>query len=193
MPITYKIIINTLLCLFLVSACEKKPEVINNRYNLKECQQELLEAEDYANDDNRIDFIVVEKKKRTMYLYRDNKLQFSLPVSLGKNPAGPKEKKGDNKTPEGAFWISRKLCSAKYYRSLCISYPREEDKKRAEKKGVSPGSNITIHAQPTWNADGRGDKYTLAHNWTQGCVAVTNDAMKQLWYAVHEGTPIVIR
>ena len=83
-----------------------------------------------------------------MYLYRDNKLQFSLPVSLGKNPVGPKEEKGDNKTPEGTFWISRKLCSAKYYRSLCISYPREVDKKRAEKKGVSPGSNITIHAQP---------------------------------------------
>jgi len=52
---------------------------------------------------------------------------------------------------------------------------------------------VTIHAQPKWNADGKGDSYTLARNWTQGCVAVTNDAMKELWYAVREGVPITIR
>jgi hypothetical protein len=58
---------------------------------------------------------------------------------------------------------------------------------------VSPGGDITIHAQPTWNANGKGNKYTLSRNWTEGCVAVTNDAMKQLWYAVREGVPIIIR
>ena len=178
--------------MFCMLGCTRTPKVVDNRYSLDECKHELLEAEDYEGG-AAIDLIIVEKKKRTMYLYKDNKVQNTIPVSLGKNPVGPKEQKGDNKTPEGTFWISRKLCSPKYYRSLCISYPRVEDKKRAAQKGVSPGGNITIHAQPTWNADGKGDSYTLAHNWTQGCVAVTNDAMKQLWYAVREGVPIIIR
>jgi len=193
MPITYKNIINTFICIFLISACSTTPEVIDGKYNLDQCKEELLESEDYTGNDEGIDLIVVEKKKHTMYLYKDNQLQSTIPISLGKNPIGPKEKRGDNKTPEGTFWISRKLCSPKYYRSLCISYPREEDKKRAAKKGLDPGSDITIHAQPTWNVDGKGDGYTLAHDWTEGCVAVTNSAMKQLWYAVREGVPVVIQ
>jgi len=161
-------------------------------YSLKECQEELLDATDY-NQDNGIDRIVVIKKEHMMYLYKEGEIQQTIPVSLGKNPLGQKQQKGDFKTPEGEFFIQRKLCSLKYYRSLCISYPRPEDKARAAAKGVNPGGDITIHAQPTWNADGKGDSYTLAHNWTQGCVAVTNAAMKELWYAVREGVPITIR
>jgi len=76
---------------------------------------------------------------------------------------------------------------------IYISYPNKKDIDMAKKRGVSPGAGITIHAQPKWNADGKGDSYTLAHNWTQGCVAVTNAAMKELWYAVREGVPITIR
>jgi len=193
MLITHKTFISIFVWIFFLSSCTTPPEVIDGKYSLDECKQELLEAEDYNGNDEGIDLIVVEKKKRTMYLYKDNKLQSTIPVSLGKNPIGPKEKRGDNKTPEGKFWISRKLCSAKYYRSLCISYPREEDKKRAAEKGLDPGSDITIHAQPPWNADGRGNGYTLAHNWTEGCVAVTDDAMNQLWYAVREGVPVIIQ
>jgi len=176
----------------IFNACSQNAEVIGNQYSLEECKKELLEAKDYVGDEG-IDLIVVEKKKRTMYLYKNDILQGTFPISLGKNPVGTKEQQGDNKTPEGTFWIHRKLCSPKYYRSLCISYPREEDKKRAANKGVNPGGDITIHAQPTWNADGKGDSYTLAHNWTQGCVAITNESMKQLWYAVREGVPIIIK
>ena len=76
---------------------------------------------------------------------------------------------------------------------FCISYPRPEDRAKAAKTGLNPGGDVTIHAQPTWNATGKGDKYTLTQNWTQGCVAVTNTDMKKLWYAVREGVPIVIR
>ena len=128
-----------------------------------------------------------------MYLYKDRKIQNIIPVSLGKNPVGPKEQRGDHKTPEGTFWIYRKLCSPKYYRSLCISYPRKKDRIKAARKGVDAGGDITIHAQPTWNANGVGDEYTLSHDWTEGCVAVTNDVMNHLWYAVREGVPIIIR
>ncbi|MBA1421050.1 MAG: L,D-transpeptidase family protein [Epsilonproteobacteria bacterium] len=185
--------IKTLFFIFTIlvfSGCE--PDAPKDHYSLKECQEELLESTDYA-EDGGIDRIVVIKKERKMYLYKNGKIEQTIPVSLGKNPLGQKEKKGDYKTPEGEFFIHRKLCSPKYYRSLCISYPRPEDKARAAAKGLNPGGDITIHAQPKWNADGKGDSYTLAHNWTQGCVAVTNSAMKELWYAVREGVPITIR
>ena len=178
------------LSLLVFNACE--PDIPKDRYNLEECKAELLEAKDYEQDGG-IDRIVVVKKERKMYLYKEGKVQQTIPVSLGKNPLGQKQQKGDYKTPEGEFFIHRKLCSPKYYRSLCISYPRPEDKARAAVKGVNPGGNITIHAQPTWNADGKGDSYTLSRNWTHGCVAVTNAAMKELWYAVREGVPITIR
>jgi len=179
------------LCLVLLfNACE--PDAPKDRYNLEECKAELLEATDYAQDGG-IDRIVVVKKDRKMYLYKNGKVAQTIPVSLGKNPVGHKQQKGDNRTPEGEFFIHRKLCSPKYYRSLCISYPRPSDKDSAEARGVNPGGDITIHAQPTWNADGKGDSYTLSKNWTQGCVAVTNEAMKELWYAVREGVPITIR
>jgi len=180
-----------LLSLLSLNGC-MNPEVKGNQYSLDECREELLTAEDFS-EGASVDRIVVVKKERKMYLYKGNKVTSIIPVSLGKNPIGHKVQKGDNRTPEGEFWIHRKLCSPKYYRSLCISYPRPQDKEKAAAKGVNPGGDITIHAQPTWNASGKGDSYTLSRNWTQGCVAVTNSAMKELWYAVREGVPVTIQ
>lgn len=187
-----KIIVLPLLTLLLFLAGCNSPKVKGNRYSLEECKKEMLASQDFS-EGERIDRIVVIKKERKMYLYRGNKVTSVFPVSLGKNPVGTKIQQGDNRTPEGQFWIHRKLCSPKYYRSLCISYPRPQDKARAAARGVNPGGDITIHAQPVWNADGRGDNYTLSRNWTQGCVAVTNSAMNQLWYAVREGVPVTIK
>ena len=73
-----------------------------------------------------------------------------------------------------------------------ISYPSEADKARARTRGVNPGGYITIHGQPKWNADGRGDAYTLSRDWTEGCMAVCNLAMDRLWSAVEEGVTIEI-
>ena len=187
--LNFKILLLLLLS-FLFTGCE--PDVPKDTYNLEECKKELLDAEDYVEDEG-IDHILVIKKDRKMYLYKEGKVQSVIPVSLGKNPIGHKQQQGDNRTPEGEYFVHRKLCSPKYYRSLCISYPRPKDIKQAKAKGVNPGGAITIHAQPTWNANGKGDNYTLSHNWTQGCVAVTNDVMKKLWYVVREGVPITIR
>jgi murein L,D-transpeptidase YafK len=190
----YLLHILTLLPLsVLFVACVEEPEVSKTEhYNLKECKEELLDATDYAQDAG-IDKIVVVKKDRKMYLYKEGKIEDEIPVSLGKNPVGHKQQQGDNRTPEGEFFIHRKLCSPQYYRSLCISYPRPEDISSAEARGVNPGGAITIHAQPKWNADGKSNDYTLSRNWTQGCVAVTNDAMSKLWYAVREGVPVTIK
>ena len=177
------------LCL-LLTACD--PDIPDNQYSMEECKEELLDASDYEKEAG-IDKILVVKKERKMYLYKDGEVQQTIPISLGKNPIGKKQKKGDKKTPEGEFFIDRKLCSKKYYRSLCISYPGPKDKQKAKRLGIDPGGDITIHAQPKWNADGNGDTYTLSKDWTEGCMAVTNDAMNDLWYAVREGVPIVIR
>ena len=192
MYIYQKTILFTLLFSFVFFTGCNNPGVKNNKYSLKECKEEMLDSNDFSEGES-IDRIVVIKKERKMYLYKGNKVKSIFPVSLGKNPIGHKVKRGDNRTPEGQFWIHRKLCSQKYYRSLCISYPRPQDKARASARGVNPGGDITIHAQPTWNADGKGDNYTLSRNWTQGCVAVTNSAMNQLWYAVREGVPVTIK
>jgi len=178
--------------LFLFAGCANKAKVKGKYYDIKECRKEMALAKD-IDESERIDLIVVYKSKRKMYLYRDGKIVDKLPVSLGKNPKGDKVRMGDHRTPEGQYWIRRKLCSQKYYRSLCISYPNAKDIQEARARGVRTGGDITIHAQPSWNADGRGDKYTLAHNWTEGCVAVTNEEMERLWYAVREGVPIVIK
>ena len=126
---------------FLMNGCGQ-PSVEGDHYTLDECKKELLEADDF-DENQKIDHIVVVKKERKMYLYRNGKVQSTFPVSLGKNPVGHKMQKGDNRTPEGEFWIHRKLCSPKYYRSLCISYPRPEDVEAAQKRGVDPGGSIT--------------------------------------------------
>ena len=181
-----------LLLLFLFAGCTNKPKVKGKYYDIKECKKEMALAED-IDESERIDMIIVYKSKRKMYLYKDGEKVDELPVSLGKNPKGDKVRMGDHRTPEGQYWIRRKLCSQKYYRSLCISYPNPKDLQQARSRGVKPGGDITIHAQPVWNANGEGDKYTLSKNWTEGCVAVTNKEMEKLWYAVREGVPIVIK
>ena len=186
----FRLFFSFLVLVFFITACA--PKVPEDRYSVQECKEELLEAKDYAQN-RSIDKIVVVKQKRKMYLYKAGQLIQAIPVSLGKNPLGHKQEKGDYRTPEGEYFIHRKLCSPKYYRSLCISYPRPSDIQSAKARGVNPGGDITIHAQPKWNADGKGDSYTLARNWTQGCIAVTNEAMQELWYAVREGIPITIR
>ncbi len=187
---TFYTLLTLLSFMLLFTACE--PDVPQDRYNLEQCREELLESTDYM-DDGGIDAIVVIKKERKMYLYKEGVVTQTIPISLGKNPIGHKQKQGDYRTPEGEFFIHRKLCSPKYYRSLCISYPRPSDKEDAKRRGVNAGGDITIHAQPKWNEDGHGDSYSLSKNWTKGCVAVTNTAMKELWYAVREGVPIVIK
>jgi murein L,D-transpeptidase YafK len=192
MILNLKNLLTLILLLALLTACSKTPKPTEETYSVTECKKELLDAYDYDAKEH-VDMIVVEKQRRRLYLYKNHKVVGSFPVSLGKNPVGDKEQLGDNRTPEGTFWLSRKLCSPKYYRSLCISYPRPQDVTRANANGLNPGGNITIHAQPIWNADGHGDSYSLARNWTEGCVAVTNKTMNKLWYAVREGVPIVIR
>ncbi len=163
-------------------------------YATKGCINELSRGAEIDHS-NKIDKIVVYKSKRKMYAYKNGKLVEEFRISLGAKGGangGDKVKAGDYRTPEGSYRIVRKKCDSRLYKSLMISYPNEEDRTNARKRGVSPGGYITIHGQPKWNADGRGDNFTLSRDWTEGCMAVPNLAMDKLWKAVENGVKIEI-
>ena len=181
---------------FLLNGCVEQPvaygKADKSPYETKECIKELSVSAEIDRG-NEIDKIVVYKSKRKMYAYKNGKVVEEFRISLGKNgDKGDKIQAGDYRTPEGSYCIVRKKCDPRLYKSLMISYPNEADKARARARGVNPGGYITIHGQPKWNADGRGDNYTLSHDWTEGCMAVPNLAMDKLWRAVRKGVKIEI-
>ena len=192
-----KLMILGIATALLLSACVEQPvsygKIDNSPYATKECINELSKGGEL--NGSQIDKIVVYKKKRRMYTYTNGKLLNEYRISLGDKGGangGDKVKKGDYRTPEGSYRIVRKKCDSRLYKSLMISYPNSSDKAQASKRGVSPGGYITIHGQPKWNADGRGDNYTLSRDWTEGCVAVSNAVMDSLWQAVANGVKIDI-
>jgi len=182
--------------IFSITGCQKEPKAYGKAdhtpYPIGQCLKELSTGSElYRNQ--LIDKIEVFKSKRMMYAYSNGKKVFESRMSLGKNAdKGNKLQAGDYRTPEGTYKIVRKKCDSRLYRSLMISYPNAQDIKRAITYGVHPGGYITIHGQPKWNADGHGDAYTLAHDWTEGCMAVPNKKMTYLWHRVANGTPITI-
>lgn len=161
-------------------------------YVTKECRKELARGAEIDHS-KKIDKIIAYKGKRKMYAFKKGKVVGEYRFSLGKNgDKGNKVKTGDYRTPEGTYKIVRKKCDSRLYKSLMISYPDASDRARARSKGVSPGGYITIHGQPKWNADGRGDSYTLSNDWTEGCLAIPNEDMDELWKAVENGVRIEI-
>ncbi len=183
-----------IVALFFVNGCNESfhGKVDNTPYATKNCNRVLSKGAE-INLASQVDKIIVYKKKRKLYTYRKGKKVDTFRISLGKNgDKGDKVQAGDYRTPIGSYSIVRKKCDNRLYRSLMISYPNSQDRQDAKKLGVRPGNYITIHGQPKWNADGRGDNYTFAHDWTEGCIAVSNKAMDRLWAAVKNGVKIEI-
>jgi murein L,D-transpeptidase YafK len=135
------------------------------------------------------DKVVVLKSYRRLLLMRGDEVLKTYIVSLGGNPVGPKVKQGDNRTPEGSYVLDRHNANSQYHRSIHISYPNANDLARARKLGVPPGSEMFIHGLPN---DFRGHSEALG-DWTEGCIAVTNAEIDEIWRAVADGTPIEIR
>jgi murein L,D-transpeptidase YafK len=133
--------------------------------------------------------VVVLKSYRKLLLMRGDEVLKAYIVSLGGNPVGPKIRQGDNKTPEGTYILDRHNTNSQYHRSIHISYPNADDLARARKLGVSPGGELFIHGLPN---DFRGHSEALG-DWTEGCIAVTNAEIDEIWRAVADGTPIEIR
>ncbi|MCL4457984.1 MAG: L,D-transpeptidase family protein [Nitrospirae bacterium] len=139
----------------------------------------------------KADKVVVIKSKRLMMLLKDGEIIKSYKVSLGKNPVGPKVQEGDQKTPEGSYVLNSRKQNSKYYLAINISYPNESDIQNAQKLGVSPGNSIAIHGLPKDLED--IDKFQRRLDWTDGCIAVTNTEMEEIWQLVPDGTPIEIK
>ncbi|ABF42771.1 ErfK/YbiS/YcfS/YnhG [Candidatus Koribacter versatilis Ellin345] len=137
------------------------------------------------------DRIVIEKSAHRMALYRSGLLVHQYKVSLGGQPVGPKTRQGDHRTPEGQYFIEGRNEHSHYYKSLRISYPNATDLQRAREQKVSPGGDIMIHGLP--NGERFIGKLHLLHDWTEGCIAVTDEEMDEIWALVRVGTPVEIR
>ena len=144
-----------------------------------------------ASAEKPVDRIVVEKAARTMTLYRGDQKVHTYKVALGSEPKGAKTQQGDHRTPEGKYSIDARNEHSHYYKSLHISYPNESDRQRARKLRVSTGGDIMIHGLP--NGYGAIGKAHLLHDWTDGCVAVTDEEMDEIWKLVPIGTAVEIR
>ena len=148
-------------------------------------------ATDKLPPDARADEVIVMKKERTLALMSGGKVLKVYKIALGGNPVGLKEREGDHKTPEGTYVLDRRNAKSRYYRSIHISYPNEEDRERARKLGVSPGGDVMVHGLP--NGFGWLGATNRVYDWTDGCIAVTDQEMDEIWSAVPDGTPIEIK
>ena len=141
--------------------------------------------------DHYVDFVLVSKRERKLYLYEGDKVVKSYPVSLGKQPDGQKIREGDSRTPEGLYTLDWRNPNSKFFRSIHVSYPNVSQKRNAKEAGVDPGGAIMIHGQP--NDWAERIQLTFAHkDWTEGCIAVENQDMLEIWDLVRDGTPIKI-
>jgi len=134
---------------------------------------------------------LIEKKERRLTLISKKKVLTTYKIALGANPDGRKERQGDNKTPEGTYFIDSKNKNSRYHLSLHISYPNEKDKKRAKELGVSPGGDIMIHGIKN-GLSWVGDVHTEI-DWTEGCIAVTDEEIEEIDKLVPIGTIVEIR
>lgn len=123
---------------------------------------------------------------------KDGKVVREYHVSLGQNPIGHKQERGDFRTPEGVYTLFFKNPDSRFYRSIALNYPNERDRAIAAARGVDPGGDIVIHGQPNAHF-GPYDGVANAFNWTEGCIALTNPEMREIWNLVDIDTPIEIR
>ena len=138
----------------------------------------------------KADIVLVIKTDSKLYLKKNGKVFKEYHVVFGANPKGHKKQEGDERTPEGRYILDYKKSDSAFYKSIHISYPNEADKKRAKEAGVNPGGLIMIHGQK--NGLGWLSWFTQRFNWTDGCIAVSNSAIDEIWNSVNIGTPIEI-
>ena len=133
----------------------------------------------------------IDKGAHRLVIFADGRAVKSYRISLGRVPEGAKEREGDGRTPEGVYIVDYRKADSDYHRALHISYPDPDDRQRAKGLGVSPGGAIMIHGLP--NGLGWIGRFHRFYDWTQGCIAVTDEEMDELWRAVPDGTPVEIR
>lgn len=139
----------------------------------------------------KADKVLVNKSTKKLYLISEGKQFRQYDIALGPQPLGDKLASGDERTPEGRYILDYKHVNSDFYKAIHISYPNPDDIADAHSQGLDPGGAIMIHGMP------KNLKWPVAliqsFNWTNGCIAVTNDEMDEIWNAIDEGTPIEIQ
>jgi murein L,D-transpeptidase YafK len=136
----------------------------------------------------KADRVIVNKNARELMLIRGGEVIRTYPVALGPNPNGHKIMEGDGRTPEGSYVLDWRNPNSRFYRSIHVSYPDPADRLLAAQLGVSPGGMIMIHGESSYLSFGG----QASEDWTEGCIAVSNGAMDEIWALVDDGTPIMI-
>ncbi|HEY2591929.1 MAG TPA: L,D-transpeptidase family protein [Steroidobacteraceae bacterium] len=136
------------------------------------------------------DRVVVHKSLRRLDLMRGNTILRSYKIALGLNPVGQKERSGDFRTPEGRYYLTRRNPRSDYFLSIQVSYPNNADLQRAHRHRWEAGGSIMIHGLP--NRLNRPPQYYERYDWTDGCIAVTDSDMLEIWLMTRENTPIDI-
>jgi len=134
--------------------------------------------------------VLVRKEERRLYLLAGDEVVRSYRIGLGDNPSGHKLYEGDERTPEGQYSLDWRNSNSDFYKSMHISYPNEKDSELASAWGLNPGGNIMIHGLPNEAKD--MEFAFLGLDWTDGCIAVSNEEMDEIWQLVSDGTPIRI-
>jgi murein L,D-transpeptidase YafK len=138
-----------------------------------------------------VDHILVLKKEHKLLLLNGDRIVKAYSVALGSGGLAPKRRQGDDKTPEGLYRIDYRNPASRFHLALHISYPAENDKEQARKRGVSPGGDIMIHGLGG-EFRSLGTKHYL-YDWTAGCIAVTDSEIEEIWRLVPDRTPVEIR
>lgn len=184
------------------SAAEPPPSALARAYNLLRLKG-LLPAvpgsaqvvhSPAARHGHGAERVVVDKSERKLFLLRGGKAYREYAISLGGDPNGPKQRAGDEKTPEGTYILDWRNPRSRFYKSIHISYPNAEDRMRAERLGVDPGGDIMLHGEhynPALQRTLR--RARLRKDWTEGCIALNNEHIDEIWREVPDGTPIDIR
>lgn len=136
------------------------------------------------------DRVVVRKSSRELELYRGAELLRRYSIALGRNPLGHKQQEGDSRTPEGRYVLDYRKPDSAFHKALHVSYPSATDTASAQSRGVKPGGFIMVHG--IRNGLGFAGRFHALFDWTDGCIAVTNRDIEEIWRIVPDGTPIVI-
>lgn len=144
-----------------------------------------------ASDFPLADMVVVEKGKRKLHLVREGEFFRTFDIALGMFPIGDKSKEGDQKTPEGVYKLDMRNPDSDFFLSIHISYPDGVDRRVARAKGLDPGGQIMIHGQP--NEPTYSEAYYAKEDWTNGCIAVSNSDMIDIWLMTPDVVQIEIR
>ncbi len=195
MRISRKGIILVLLWSLSVCAMADRPlilEPVKTKIQAKQRVEKIENIKTPAQPFNRtVNYVHVKKKARELALYSDDIMVKSYRIALGKHPDGQKIKEGDSRTPEGLYTLDWRNPNSKFFRSIHVSYPNLKQSKSAREAGIDPGGEIMIHGQPS-NWSERIKLTFKGPDWTEGCIALENQDMIELWNLVPDGTAIKI-